>query len=233
MSEAAPPEEPAAAAEKKRPLLRRVPTSLVVTLLGIVLTAWLLPAFTRQWDDRQKAHEVRAALASKIAAATADAVVKTDLEAVATDNRARRHPQDPLGPEVVSSAAGDRLYVMWLRHRVAIEATLRANFNSAAAIDALHQYNDLMSIFFGMATGYPWDANYLAKEIPLNEQEKQILKRTEFGGSYRFNNRLEYVTSTLGEALLRKENEFIATILASHVQGYSTTTHDLLNDLIP
>src|SRR3954465_14347156 len=69
-----------AAAEKKPRLLRRVPTSLIVTLLGIALTAWLLPAFTRQWDDRQKAHELKTALTSQIATATADALIRSKQE---------------------------------------------------------------------------------------------------------------------------------------------------------
>ena len=72
MDEAAP--EAGQAAGKKRPLLRRVPTSLVVTLIGIALTAWLLPAFTRQWDDRQKAHELKASIVTDMASATAQMV---------------------------------------------------------------------------------------------------------------------------------------------------------------
>jgi hypothetical protein len=84
--EAAP--EAGAAVEKKRPLLRRIPTPLIVTLLGIGLTAWLLPAFTRQWDDRQKAHEIKAALAFQIAAATADAVTRSNIEARLNDAHA-------------------------------------------------------------------------------------------------------------------------------------------------
>src|SRR4051794_9783294 len=67
-----------AAAEKKPRLLRRVPTSLIVTLLGIALTAWLLPAFTRQWDDRQKAHELKTTLVTEMASATAHAVIGGD-----------------------------------------------------------------------------------------------------------------------------------------------------------
>src|SRR5258706_30058 len=73
MTEAAPAEQ-AVEAEKKKRLFHRIPTSLFVTLLGIALTAWLLPAFAHQRDDRQKAQEFKAALAAQIAAATADAV---------------------------------------------------------------------------------------------------------------------------------------------------------------
>src|SRR3982751_5368573 len=74
MDEAA-PAAAGTAAEKRRPFLRRLPTSLVVTLLGIGLTAWLLPALTRQWDDRQKAQEVKAALVREMAGASARVIV--------------------------------------------------------------------------------------------------------------------------------------------------------------
>src|SRR4051812_9873136 len=73
MDEAAP--AVGAAVEKKRPLLHRLPTSVVVTLLGVALTAWLLPAFTKQWDDRQKAHELKTAIVTDIASATAGAMI--------------------------------------------------------------------------------------------------------------------------------------------------------------
>src|SRR5262245_28789084 len=68
------PSAAGAVAEKKRPRLRRVPTSLIVTVVGIALTAWLLPALTRQWDDRQKAHELKVALVSEMSLATAEAL---------------------------------------------------------------------------------------------------------------------------------------------------------------
>jgi hypothetical protein len=55
--------------------VRRIPTSLVVTLLGITLSAWLLPAITRQWDDRQKAHELQAVLVANMASASAKALI--------------------------------------------------------------------------------------------------------------------------------------------------------------
>src|SRR6266513_667328 len=76
MTEAAPAEQAVAAGKKKR-LFNRIPTSLLVTLIGIALTAWLLPAFTRQWDDRQKAHELKAALASQVAVATAKSLTRS------------------------------------------------------------------------------------------------------------------------------------------------------------
>src|SRR3954467_7064097 len=68
--------EVAESSERGRRRLR-IPTSVFVTLLGIALTAWFLPAFTRQWDDRQKAHELKAALASQVAVATAKSMTRS------------------------------------------------------------------------------------------------------------------------------------------------------------
>jgi hypothetical protein len=57
------PAKEKAAAKSLRP---RVPTSVVVTLLGAALTVWLGPAFTRQWEDRQDARDLQAGFAEHI-----------------------------------------------------------------------------------------------------------------------------------------------------------------------
>jgi hypothetical protein len=62
-------------AAHRRGLWRRIPTPVIVTLIGLALSAWLLPAITRQWDDRQKAHELKSAIVAEMAAATAPALI--------------------------------------------------------------------------------------------------------------------------------------------------------------
>jgi hypothetical protein len=37
--------------------------AVLIPLLTVVLGAWLIPAFTRQWDDRQKARALQASVA--------------------------------------------------------------------------------------------------------------------------------------------------------------------------
>src|SRR5690348_1063391 len=69
-AESKPPAD--AVAGKRRRL--RVPTSLLVTLLGIALSAWLAPAITRQWEDRKKAQELKASLIAEMAVANARAL---------------------------------------------------------------------------------------------------------------------------------------------------------------
>src|SRR5215213_208236 len=104
------PQPGGVASERKRPLLRRIPTSLIVTLLGIALTAWLLPAITRQWDDRQKAHELKATLAADLASATARSLVEA---------RAAARALVP-GTAPQGLAATRRLNDMWLLDRLKI-----------------------------------------------------------------------------------------------------------------
>jgi hypothetical protein len=70
-------EKPARAEEAESPprrFWRRIPTPILVTFIGIALSAWLLPAITRQWDDRQNVRELRAAFAEEISNATASAL---------------------------------------------------------------------------------------------------------------------------------------------------------------
>ena len=83
----------------------------MVTLSGIALTAWLLPALTRQWDDRQKAHDVKAAIVSDMASATARALMLGhDLPRTSAQQMSGRRRDD------------------WLLASVQIEARLRAYF---------------------------------------------------------------------------------------------------------
>jgi hypothetical protein len=98
-------------AERRRRLLHRGAISLIVTFFGIALTAWLLPALTRQWDDRQKAHDLKAAIVSDMASATARALLLGQVAASAsTDPSAGRRRDD------------------WLQASIRLETRLRAYF---------------------------------------------------------------------------------------------------------
>jgi hypothetical protein len=121
MSEAVPAEQ-AAVAGKKRSLLRRIPTSLIVTLLGIALTAWLLPAFTRQWDDRQKARELKATTITDLSSAVAEAYVDSGRVLYATTADASRP----------NTQAQHQLQDQWDLARTRLEAQIRAYFPSVS-----------------------------------------------------------------------------------------------------
>src|SRR4051812_10469288 len=125
MTEAVPAER-AAAAEKKRPLLRRVPTTFVVTLLGITLTAWLLPAFTRQWDDRQKAQELKAAIVADMAAATGAALVGGEAIWARAGQKLPRDRVAARSSLKTGRSQRDSVADTWARSSLTIESRLRA-----------------------------------------------------------------------------------------------------------
>ena len=120
--DAAPPEaaEPQETAEPRKRTWWRVkfPTSVVVTLVGIALTAWLLPAFTRQWEERHKAQELRSRIVADMASATSRALAGAD--GLWSEFRTPS-PKEPAG-------AKTRFADDWSVSSLQIEARLRAYF---------------------------------------------------------------------------------------------------------
>jgi hypothetical protein len=228
--EAAQPQEKAEpqAEPRKRSWWRvKVPTSLVVTFVGIALTAWLLPAVTRQWDDRQKAAEVKAEIDSQIAAATARALI-------GSRQTARTVWQRP--PWRKRLQAQGRLRDAWLSDSINIEARLRAHFDSSEVVGKLHAYNDTMDALFAVSA-FP-DAisgeipstldppGFYAKDLGLSMKELvSALRLISYSGKESF--------TPLIDAVLAKENDLTATVSQAHATGYSTTTRDLIHDLLP
>jgi hypothetical protein len=209
--------------ERTARLLARIPRSVFVTLLGIALTAWLLPAFTRQWDDRQKARELKAAVIAQIAAATAAQAVETKKVS------ARRLYLTGNGP---SESAYECLNDLWLLHSMSIEARLRAYFPNDI-VSRWHDFDTTMANLSSMAfVGLnPGDAKSLSGSlgVPPGRLARDLseLDRSQF----------ESVTAAvfgdIVNGVLTKQNAMTTAILNAHVAGYSTSGGDLLHDLVP
>jgi hypothetical protein len=256
MDEAAPDAGPAA--EKKRPLLRRIPTPLIVTLLGIALTAWLLPAFTRQWDDRQKAHELKTAMVADMASASAHALTGGDAIWA--------------GRNVNKEAVADA----WSVANLQLDARLHAYFNPrivtawqlyAWFVDRFDngyrvQAEDGLLVASGWAGGNAFDLEppaarwvgallvtgrdgirgtdliFAARRVSghpatfegsaLQELASVVHNHMTF-----FENRFSRDARTIEALLYELEKEIAREVLADHVAGYSTTYHDLIADLTP
>lgn len=242
------PAEAGPAAEKKKSLLRRIPTPLIVTLVGIALTAWLLPAFTRQWDDRQKAHEVKAGIVSDIATATAPALFGG--EAIWSGRP-------------VSSAQRQKLGDGWALAALQIEAKIRTYFSVKAlsdwqiyawAVDRFVGANHL-SVDQGLANAAPpvgvpvafqlaliTDSRnrHAATPMPNYRSEKLDTLLDLLGDETRIENWRDYSAGTMKQSWQQIESEVLALqqavtdqVIKSHTSGYSTSTHDLIHDLIP
>ena len=240
--------EPSATAEVRAepPPKRRwkVPTSIVVTFLGIALSAWLLPAFTRQWEDRQKARELQAAVADSIAVATAQLVATLDGVLGARDPLSER-----LSVSEVDPRKGDRLLAgaedEWRVASLRIEARLRTYFGRSL-VSEWSKFREASVAYLEAAYVHKFIQDASRDGVTADEQELLLDSEEEAKREYLqemaaaapcaralsepgYGQSLGYV----GEIMLGCASLLTDAVLASHPSGYSTTGRDLINDLVP
>jgi hypothetical protein len=249
---AAPVEE---AQSTKRKFWRRIPRPVMVTLIGLVVSAWLLPAITRQWDDRQKAHQVKSALVTEMAEAHARALTG-----------ARRLLFVPR----FDAAAGDfapppQPLEQWSKDSTRIEAELRANL-TPRDVRLWQHYSILVDTLVATATGistansgvrgttlaarllngsaFPkrelvgfkktfdainaWSTDRQRVPIEMAKRRKVLDGSTANAGFDLLYNYARFETTVVG-----MEQEIAKRVMRAHIRGYSTTWRDFFHDLIP
>lgn len=83
---------------------------VLLMVVGALLTAYLIPSFTRKWQDHQRALEVRSTLASQIAASATSALMRSD------ETYSRRR----------FTRADENAWLAWRIESAAVQARLRA-----------------------------------------------------------------------------------------------------------
>ena len=263
MLEAAPPAaeapaeaEPAAPAERSRFRIR-IPKALLVTVLGFLLTAWLVPAMTRQWDDRQKVHELKAGVVSEMASVSARALLGGEAVWAAKDgsgpkptDEERERVTDAWGLSTLELAARLRAYfprsvvTSWEIYAWAVDRFLNASSPSASAAlqDAVDsgepldpRVADAAVQLLGLFADGPAPSFGTSKNMPISDRkniprlEKMLSPELE-----RYREDLPVGTWTAFEKrLLDLEQAVADQVSDSHVAGYSTTPSDLMHDLLP
>ena len=197
---------------------RSIPKSLVLAVIGIGLSSWLIPAVTRQWDDRQKAGELKAALVTEMATATGRAVL--DAQTFTSESLGTRDSPS-------ASAAADASVREWSVAALEIRARLDAYFGSEA-VEAW----DVVTNYVNATLSFAYRRNDQDAVIPLRRFEPmppghlQELYSDFYDGE-------ETVIRDLALELLTQEERVAREILTMDVRGYSTTWDDILSDLLP
>jgi hypothetical protein len=264
MDEAA-PAAAGAGAEKRRSRFRRVPPSVFLTLLGIGLTAWLLPAFTRQWEDRQKAHEFSAALAEQMASSTAQIMERTRAKLYHRTQPITDGRRTDLG---FFAPAFDSADTAWGIASARIEASLLASYSP----DLARRWLGLSELITGWIawfdnTGHRWEPadqpdKSLAWQAATTKVTVYSVPQTAFTAMREFANMHDDLAALvspsgahkqtlsgldrsrlvgfetllydqLDQVFLSIEAGIARDLVDAHVRGYSTSTRDLLHDLIP
>jgi hypothetical protein len=235
----------------------RVPKAVLVTVLGLALSAWLIPALTRQWDDRQKEHELQAAVVGDMASATAHALVGG--EAIWSG----QHVTEPAAEQVRSQ---------WALASLQLEARLRTYFPAsvvagwdiyswavdrfirARAVSATAELEDAVGsgirldprvadaaahlLFLGEDTTLP-APNYgidpkskTPITDPVNLKKLRALLSPDIE-QYEASGMVISKWTALEKRLLDFEQALAGQVIRSHAAGFSTSTRDLLRDLVP
>ena len=210
-----------------RPRLWWLPKPILLTLFGAAISAWLVPAFTRQWQDRQKEREIKVALVADIGDSTSDALVTSQYLA----NRAF--------PGGNGQSEYNRFTLGWARRSAQIEAKLRAYFPDNSLVDDWRDYSVVLQNDFYLLTGGSGKAaavqtvrEYL-ESVPEGSEPIAGVKWKRLR-SLNFNDQRavdDYVLVT--EQLLDGKERLIREILNANAEGFSTTGSDFIDDLTP
>ncbi len=205
--------------------LRRIPRPLLITFVGLALSAWLLPAITRQWDDRQKARDLQASLIEDMSSASARALV-AGVDAMRT-----------------SQPSSERLHQAerdWQIAGVEVQARLKAYF-AQKVVQSWENYRLVMSTALWAAFHREV---FSQLQVGPNTAEQRAwdglaeLKKVLPQGKGRFKAYRSSSDAVQGWGLLESDLELLEyeaehDVLAAHPRGYSTTWRDLSHDLIP
>jgi hypothetical protein len=238
---------PSAGAEERRgrvlTAIRRIkpPKTLVVTVLGALFTLWLLPAFTRQWEDRQKARELQASLVEEIAVASSEAEAAAEAGASGLDADSEAVAAGTAGAIVTDA------HVAWEKWQVEqnkVDARLRAYFD-ANVVDEWARYANAQSSVLAIAR---IDSDYATKPLPtfaasvIQAHIDELLKAPgievwtlrrmdDFAGP---DPSLRELAITYAQDDLANSRAIVTdSILAESPRGFSTSRRDLVSDLLP
>jgi hypothetical protein len=223
--------------------LRRHLPKLVVAVVGIALTAWLFPALTRQWDDRQKASELKAALVAQMSSDSGNALIGGQDILLSRRNRTglpeiRKEPTPERQWAIASSAIGAQIHAYfpsgileaWKAYTILVDSALeRMVYRPGFA-----QYFTISHAEPGIPDAQlpQWFAFARHKYARLNTHKLfqspiQLNPRKFF--QYRLGVLKQY--QRVERHLFVMQRLITAHLLAANPTGYSVTFGDLLHDL--
>lgn len=199
-----------------------VPKPLLITLFGAAISAWLVPAFTRQYQDRQKEREIKVALVSAIGDSTSDALVTSQFIAAGT------FPKGGQGEF-------NRLALEWARRSAEIDAKLAAYFPGNHIVSEWRGYAAVVGHTFYLVTrDRGRRKNEAVRSVRAYVTPALAVDWTVFLPAMKYGDPEAFESYfAVSQRVLNRKAALIQEILDAHAQGFSTTTSHLLRDLLP
>ena len=211
-----------------------LPKTVLLTVALTLLTAWFFPALSRQFQDRQKARELKASLVSKIGKDTSETLITSSFLTYNRFPSSSKPSQLGWNQDVFN-----RLDLQWRTSSAEVEAQLRAYFPNRVAA-RWRAYSNLVWGTYRLITdnlsARPSTVRRLGEEVGVKQADLDVLKvpwvdqdGDPLDGAA--DARIAYFHAYT--ALLSRRSEVIDEILRSNPAGYSTRLTDLAHDLLP
>jgi len=197
----------------------KIVAPVVVTLLGAALTVWIAPAFTKQWGDRQRARDLKAAIAQEMVA-SAGPIIRS------------------VGPLVDGRGDYAATHQRWREDGVRVTVKLGAYFPAKTVEEwkAALLRGDLLLIASDDARD--------ARSNPIASRRQRIANSLKLLGlDARHADQTavlllapktrELGVDDLGQWMWASLGQTIDAIFAAHPNGFSTTRRDLFHDVLP
>ena len=205
-----------------------MPTPIVVTVIGALLSAWIIPAVTRQWQDQQKVRELKASLVTRIGRDTTEALVKSDFVSYGRFGGARQAS----GAPPFSDDQFNALDIAWRQNSEEIEGLLAVYF--PRQVEEWHRYATLVknTYFLLRPRDYLRAAtlNALLRRGDASPEQVQLLMPWFIQQPGSDARDAYYLVS---QRLLDEKRKLTSDILHAHAMGYSQGPADFLHDLLP
>lgn len=207
-----------------------LPKSLLVTVAATLATAWIFPALSHQWQDRQKAKELTAGLVSQMGSHTSEALV---MSSFLTNNRFPSS-SDSSRPGF-NQEIFNRLDLEWRTSSAEIEAQLQAYYPNQV-VDEWRDYSALVWGTYRLITdnksARPGTVKRL-RELFRGDVPGWYIDKMEQPWIERIDPKAQAAYFYVSQAVLERRTVVIDEMLSSRPAGFSTRPGDLLRDLIP
>jgi hypothetical protein len=216
---AAKPAPPGVSLPRAGRLAFHVPTPVLATLLGAALTVWIAPAFTRQWDDRERARDVKAAITQDMVGA-AGPVIRS------------------IGPLVAGRGDYASTRARWHEAGAKVGVKLGAYFPARVVRDwqAAVLRGDLLLIASD-GVGKDPNAPIASRQSSLAENLKLLGLDPQYAGQTAGllldPGTRELGVENLGQWMWASLERTVDGVFSAHPSGFSTTRRDWLHDVLP
>jgi hypothetical protein len=213
--------------------LANIPKTIVATVVVTLLSAWIFPALSHQWQDRQKAREMTASIVSQIGKNTSDALVTS-----AFVNFNRFPSSDDPSHRGFNQDVFNQLDREWRTSSAEADAELQAYFPQRV-VKAWRDYSDLVWGTYRLPTdntsARPGTVKMLQREFEgqLTSAELALMKKPWVGQQTPLAHNAKNEYFFVSQAVLERRSVVIDEILDSHPAGFSTRPIDVVHDLVP